>query len=251
MGSAGGGANEPRFTAALDSPSPLARREALIALCDSRYAAPSAQIAALANDNDATVHQAAIVALAARHAPEAMESINRALRDPDPDTSRTAVAAFGLLPDGVGAAPLAVLARGDNELLRIEAVAALADLGEGASVLAAAADKAWQVRQVVAAALAVGPKDTTTARRLIADRSLEVACQTVDSLRDWPTDRAVPLLLESLAGATYLPRKLAAEQLATRWPPMGRFDLDASQPQRIIAVEHLQTAWRQSAATAQ
>ncbi len=237
---------EPRLALALGGPSPLPRRQALIGLIDSRLGALPERADRFATDNDPQVRQAALVLLAARQSPEALETIHRAVGDPDDDVRRVAVTALGLIGSAEAIAELKRLAAGQNEALRTEAVAALADLGQDGILASAAKDKSWRVRRVAAAALASPERqlDEGLAEPLALDSSIEVGCQTIDSLNAWPVDRAIPTLLSSLSGSTYGPRKLAAAQLAARWPDGGPFAFDAPAEKRAKAVAELRRRWR-------
>ena len=96
-------------------------------------------------------------------------------------------------------------------------------------VLGAAGDPSWRVRLKVAEALAgYGDRDgAAAARRLLDDPSAEVERQVVRSLAAWPGEMAGPVLLDALGKDAVTVRKLAAEQLAARWPAAGRFPFEA------------------------
>ena len=96
-------------------------------------------------------------------------------------------------------------------------------------VLGAAGDASWRVRLKVAEALAgYGDRDgAAAARRLLDDPSAEVERQVVRSLAAWPWEMAGPVLLDALGKDAVTVRKLAAEQIAARWPAGGRFPFEA------------------------
>ena len=112
-------------------------------------------------------------------------------------------------------------------------------------VLGAAGDRSWRVRLKVAEALAgYGDRDgAAAARRLLDDPSAEVERQVVRSLAAWPWEMAGPVLLDALGKDAVTVRKLAAEQLAARWPAGGRFPFDAPPPRRAEALGELQTRY--------
>ena len=148
---------------------------------------------------------------------------------------------LGELNDPKARSLLAELLKDRAELIRAEAVAAIAVHGPASSVLAAAADPSWRVRLKVAAALA-GYTDTAAAgaaRRMLNDPSAEVERQVVRSLASWPLQAAVPVLLDALARDAVSVRKLAAQQLEARWPESSRFPCEAPPARRAEALAEL------------
>ena len=147
---------------------------------------------------------------------------------------------LGELDDPKAQSSLAELLKDRAELIRAEAVTAIAVHGPEASVLAAAADPSWRVRVKVAVALA-GYSDSAAsaaARRMLHDQNAEVERQVVRSVASWPLEAAVPVLLDALARDALSVRKLAADQLAARWPESERFPCEAP-PHRSAALEEL------------
>ena len=155
----------------------------------------------------------------------------------------TAIRGLGRLDDAQAQAVLADLLKDRSELIRAEAVAAIAIRGSRAVVLGAAADPSWRVRLKVAEALAgYGDRDgVSTARRLLDDPGAEVERQVVRSVAAWPWETAAPVLLDALGKNAVTVRKVAAEQLAARWPSGSRFPFDAPPDRRAEALRDLQT----------
>ncbi len=166
-----------------------------------------------------------------------------ALRNVDLAVRMTAIRGLGRLDDAQAQAVLADLLKERSELIRAEAVAAIAIRGSRAVVLGAAADPSWRVRLKVAEALAgYGDRDgISTARHLLDDPSAEVERQVVRSVAAWPWETAAPVLLDALGKNAVTVRKVAAEQLAARWPSGGRFPFDAPPDRRAEALRDLQT----------
>ena len=78
----------------------------------------------------------------------------------------------------------------------------------------------------------------------------EVERQVVRSLAAWPLEAAVPVLLDALARDAVSVRKLAAEQLAARWPgpsPVA-FPCEAPPVRRAEALAELRTRYQRSTA---
>ena len=145
-------------------------------------------------------------------------------------------------------AELAELLKDRAELIRAEAVAAITAHGSQSAVLAAARDPSWRVRLKVAVALAgyANADGAAAARRMLNDPSAEVERQVVRSLAAWPLEAAVPLLLDALARDAVSVRKLAAEQIASRWPgpSPGAFPYEASPARRAEALAELRARYQ-------
>ncbi len=141
---------------------------------------------------------------------------------------------------------LSELLKDRAELIRAEAVSAIAAHGAETTVLAAARDPSSRVRLKVAAALAryTDAAASAAARRMLNDPSAEVERQVVRSLASWPLEAAVPVLLDALTRNAASVRKLAADQLAARWPESGRFPCEAPPARRAEALAELRERCR-------
>ncbi len=234
-------APEPRFAAAIASPSPLVRREALLALADARFGDLPATALRAANDADSRVRQAALVMLAVRRHPAAQDVIRRALADQDLSVRLAAIAALGHLGGAKAQTQLRRLAVKEGDLVRAAAVEALAQLGDWQTVDAAGTDKAWQVRLVVARRLSRGidPAAPALARQLVVDVNSDVAQGAIHVVATWPLADAGPILLDAMDGRTFLPRKAATEGLGAVWPPAATFEFEAVADRRTAAMTDL------------
>jgi HEAT repeat protein len=179
-------------------------------------------------DNHPQVRRAAVMALAANRDPQAVKLIGAALADPDVDVRVAAIAALAQLGGDDAREMLLPMLDQPGEKIRAAAAEALVRLRDAEVLRRAMADKAWQVRSALAAALADDPHGETAelARQLVADRSAEVQKQMVQSMSKWPIELAVPVLLTAIESESFLTSKLAAEQLAARWPAARGFPIE-------------------------
>ena len=242
-------AAEPRFDAALANPAAIVRRAALLGLSCPAAGPLPADLVHYATDDDRQVRQAAMIAIAARNHPEALDVLRRGLADRDLDVRLAAVAGLGLIEGSSSEArtELKNLTANPAELMRAAAYSALLDSSGDPEVLAAAAaDKSWRVRLVAATSLSRDPlqRSTALAERLVADANVDVATQTIKSLESWQLERAGPVLFKAMEGLSYTPRKLAAEQLRRRWPPAKAFEIDAPADRREKLLVDLERGWR-------
>jgi HEAT repeat protein len=143
-------------------------------------------------------------------------------------------------------AELTRLTANSSELIRAAAYSAQLDTSDDEQELAAAAaDKSWRVRRIAAAALArhADRRSAALAERLVGDGNADVAAQMIASLESWPLKNAGPVLFKAMEGAAFMPRKLAAEQLARRWPPAKSFEINATSDRRGQLLANLQQQW--------
>ena len=200
------------------------------------------------SDDDPRVRAEALAMLAARKYPDALDYLSAALRDVNLSVRQAAVRGLGELDDEKARAELAELLKDRAELIRAEAVAAIAAHGSQAAVLAAARDPSWRVRLKVAVALGgyANADGAAAARRMLNDPSAEVERQVVRSLAAWPAETAVPILMDALARDAVSVRKLAAEQLAARWPgpSPGAFPCEAPPARRAEALAELRARYQ-------
>ncbi len=177
------------------------------------------------------------------HSSNAQADLSAALNDHDLQVRMAAIAALGDLGGGESQEMLEGLLIGSSDAIRAAAVAALAQLGDKRTVLAAAKDESWRVRAEVARALRSYAADISTdevARRLLGDSSAQVQQQVIEALAEWPTDRAGSLLLAAMDATALSTRKAAAEQLAQRWPPAAEFPPQGPTSRRAGILRHLQ-----------
>ena len=126
-----------------------------------------------------------------------------------------AIRGLGRLDDAQAQAVLADVLKDRSELIRAEAVTAIAIRGSRAVVLGAAADPSWRVRLQVAVALAgYGYRDgVSTARRLLDDPMPRSSGRSCDRWRPGPGQRPVlcswmPWARTPLPSARWLPSSL-------------------------------------------
>ncbi len=246
-------ADDPRFSAAAQSPSAAVRIEALRAWTAGKKGPVPQIVVDMRSDDDPRVRAEALAMLAARKYPDALDYLSAALRDVNLSVRQAAIRGLGELDDEKARAELAELLKDRAELIRAEAVAAIAAHGSQAAVLAAARDTSWRVRLKVAVALAsyANADGAAAARRMLNDPSAEVERQVVRSLAAWPLESAVPILIDALARDAVSVRKPAAEQLAARWPgpSPGAFPCEAPPARRAEALAELRARYQREFST--
>src|SRR5690606_24181008 len=169
----------------------------------------------------------------------------RALADVQADVRIAAVSALAHIREPA-AVDLARQALHDSsEALRAEAVEALAALGQMEEARTAIADQSWRGRKAVARTLA--PDPSAAARRiaenLLTDPSVDVQREALAAIADWPSEMCEPLFFHAIERGGYLARKMAAEQLARRWPPALEFSADWTPEQRAESLRRLRDLW--------
>ncbi len=238
---------EPRFAAALASPAANVRREALMALADSRSGPLPANIVRYVGDSDSSVRRAALETLTSRRHPEALELLKQALLDQDLIVRLAATADMGRLggPEALG--QLRQMAGQGTELVRAAAVAALMESGDDQIVSTAIADKSWRVRRALVSLLdrPQSPRPTELAERLVADVNSDIGQAAIDAIGRWPLADAGPILMTAMEGRIYSTRKAAAQQLAKLWPPAAEFEIEAAAPRRATEMAQLRQKWRE------
>ena len=220
------------------------------------------EIGKLVLDNHPRVRRAAVMALAANRDPQALKLLGTALADPDVDVRIAAIAALAQLGGDDARELLAPMLDQSGEKVRAAAAEALVRLGDAEALRRGMADKAWQVRAAVAAAVEADPRAETAdiARQLVADRSAEVQKRIVQSVAKWPIELAIPVLLAAAESESYLTSKLAAEQLAARWPAASGLPVEPPRDpnpkrqaelvrQRREALAALRQRWEREAAS--
>ncbi len=245
------GGVEPAWTNGFKSPDPLVRVAALNTWSSQNGGELPPVALELRNDADNRVRIAALHTLGKHRPAKAAEYLRRALDDFDVNVRLAAVESLGQLGTEDARVTLAKLRNNPAEMIRMAAVESLILIGDDKNVAAAASDKSWRVRQVVAQALEPSPglrsRDPKEASRLaqllIADRNPQVQKATINALADWPLQEAGSTLFLALRDGGYLVRKTAAGQLTERWPPAADFPIDGASESRAAALDRLQTAW--------
>lgn len=237
------GADE-RFTMALKSPAAIVRLAAVRGWVVPGESPMSPRAADLRSDPDTRVRAAALDAMVARRHPHALEAARAALHDYRLEVRLAAIAALGRLGGAEARQALEKLEH-EPEAIWAAAIAALAALDARETVCANAGNSSWHVRKEVARALGRWPDDESSkiVRQLATDPSIEVQKELIAALADWPLPQAGPLLLNAMERAGYLPRKLAAAQLAERWPVAEEFSADAPDERRTETLAMLARRW--------
>ncbi len=254
--------SEPRFLEALDSPDAKVR---LVAVEVWSKLPPTLHkparglptkglpdvVADMTGDTDPRVRSEAFLAVANRGHRQAQERLEAGLRDGDIHVRIAAIEAIGRWTDATGRGMLLPLLDDRSSLIRAAAVRSLSALDADDDVLAAAKDKSWRVRAAVAESLALKnafkkgtgtlagasplfqrPRFQRLAVDLLDDPSLEVQKQVIIAAASWPLAAAGPILLAAVESDSPQTRKLAAEQLATVWPPAAHFPFASSKKRR-------------------
>ena len=236
---------DPRFNEALRAPTFAPRRAALDAWSRTAQGELPTAVVDLRADPHPQIRAAAVALLLTRRHPQAIEFAANALQDFDMDVRTATIAGLARHggPEAIAALDRVMLHEG--EILRAEAVTALHALGASDKTWAAADDKSWRVRKNVAVCLAAHPDRSSAApaRKFLTDPSAEVRRAAVAALESWPLEQAGPVLLAALVEPTYEPRKLAAEQLARRWPPAAEYSPDVPADRRDAAAAALEARW--------
>ena len=239
--------DDPRFRRALLSPTPVVQIEALrIWARDSSGELPR-EAAELRLSDSPSVRAAALRTLAERRSPGAHEYLKRGLNDADAEVRLAAVAALGALGTQEARDSLRAMKDHRSEFLRAAAVGALAALGGDESLIDAAVDKSWKVRQAVADTLAALPSDAASFKRearalandLVRDANSQVQQHAIAAITDWPTEQAGPVLLVGMASGNFQVRRQAAKALAERWPAAASFPVDGGERQRSDSLAKL------------
>jgi HEAT repeat protein len=235
-------ARQSQLLKSLDSASADVRVAALEDLQSLGAAALPESVGELIQDGDPRVRRAAVAVIAARNHPDAHNLLLTALEDPDVQVRLAAVAGLGQSADVRSRLALENILAGDTETMRAAAAAALAAQGAFDVVQDVADDKSWRVREAVAAGLArdASNRAAELAVQMVADRSAQVQQRAVEAVAAWPLDLAGPVLLTAAASPAYMTSKLAAEQLAQRWPQART--LPAEPPQGLSPGQL--AAWR-------
>lgn len=226
--------------AAIRSPQPRVRLEAVAAVAASEPGELPRAAADARLDGDAAVRAAAIRAIVRHEHPKRLEYAARALRDMDRGPREAAIESLACLNDPESLALLETVMTDGGELDRAAAVAAFAARGAKNALFAAAKDKSARVRIALAKSLGgcPGPEAEEVARGLLSDPSGQVRAEVVAGIANWPLRQAGPILLDAMALRTTQARHAAASRLADQWPPALEFpvDADAAERDRALAV---------------
>ena len=241
-------ADDSRFSVALASDDADVKLEALRSWIGDRSSPLPENDEArwLRGDRDWRVRSAALTAMAQRPDERVCEYLTAAVADPVLKVRIAAIAGLAELSSAQSKSILESLLEHPTHRIRAEAVSALAVMDAQETVLAAAADKSWQVRAAVARSLSKWPgrDSAAVARELLEDRSCEVQQETVAAVGEWPLSAAGPILLSAMTSEAYLTRRSAADQLKNRWPAAPEFPHDGPLKQRAEVLRNLENRFR-------
>jgi HEAT repeat protein len=239
-------ADDPRFAAAIKSPSAAVRYESIKAWTASKRCHLPDEAADLRVDPDARVRAAAVEAIAAQKHPQAIDYLRQNLTDSDFSVHRAALAGLGVLGGDEALEILLEQYRDRSDGVRAEAIKALAAMKAEGPVIEAVEDKSWRVRQKTAESLAAFPTlaGTTAMEKLLTDQSPEVQTAAVRALEKWPLEKSGPLFLTAMGKSVIAARKAAAEQLAEAWPPAVKFPVQGPSDHRARVLRELTSQFR-------
>ena len=200
----------------------------------------------LRTDGDWRIRAAALDAVASHRIPQAGEYLSAGLLDSDSRVRQAAIAGMGILGTADALATLKKLMKDPNPAVRAQAVSALAAAKVEDPVLEAAGDQSWRVRQKAAEALAKFPdqKAASTAQRFMDDNSSEVQLAAVRAIEAWPVERSGPILLSAMCKPAFITRKTAAGQLSDKWPPAREFPVEGPPERRAEVLTKLNQTFR-------
>lgn len=242
-----GVADDPRFAAALRSPSADVRLATVEVWTVTRPGDLPAALADLRADNDPRVRAATMAVLGRCRHEQSQMWLAAGTADHDLVVRVAAIAALGQLGGVEAQTVLDRLRENQPEFIRASAVSALAQLGARQQVAEGLKDKSWLVRAAVADAVGGYPDrdGAAMAQRLLEDPSAEVQRRVLVAIGRWPLELSGPVLLRGLDRPAYTTRKLALDQLTARWRPAREFSLEAPPGRRQQALERLQQRFRQ------
>lgn len=162
------------------------------------------------------------------------------LKDADLQVQNKAIEYLAIVGTDTALAELQRLSERPQESTRIAVATGLAPWG--AKYLAPLSkDDASAVR--LAAAKALGKNPTPEAalllRTLLDDNSNQVQSEVINSIRQWPDELAIPLLLEGIQEGIYKTRRKCILQLTDRTGMGGSISIEAPRDERIAAVQEL------------
>lgn len=178
-----------------------------------------------------------------RH-PEAFEVLKSQLNDQEGSVREAAAVSLGMLGSVEAKAELLKKAQVPEERVRMIAVRGLSAFGDK-ELLPFIKDKSHLVRGEVARRLArhQSVEASRMVRDLLNDANLDVQLTALTAIAEWEEDRALPLLLHSLAESSLKTRRSALTQLEKRRGERLTFPLDAAPRDRALAVAEWSRQW--------
>ena len=223
-------ANEPCFLRPLESRDTKVR---LAAVCVWRDNAPQQsgyvtlpdRVVQYCGDPNTAIQEAALIAVARWHHPQAMACLDLGLRNPKISVRITAVRGLAVLQTDESVALLLSLVNDPSKAIRAEVVTALGQVRLHDKVYQMSDDPDWEVRRAVAHELAKSdnPRTQAIAQNYLCDRSTQVQQATLESLRNWHPESTAALLFAAMDGNALETRSIATEMLAQCWEPARQY----------------------------
>ncbi|MGC4004122.1 MAG: HEAT repeat domain-containing protein [Pirellulales bacterium] len=184
------GSEEP-LRLALPSPSVLVSCAAVRGYLIRNTMEPSPELVDMLADPDTQVRLNTLRVLTAARHPEAFESACHCLNDADLSIKIGGLTSLGKLGGDHAKRVVEPYRRDKGEAVRAAATVALVRLGDGTALESALADSSAKVRRALVDTLK-DDQNVELAERLLADKSNDVRVRTVESLNDWPWEKAAP-----------------------------------------------------------
>lgn len=172
--------------------------------------------------------------------PDAETILTSELRDADQVVQTKAIEHLGMLKTETALQILKEYAQRPSETMRVAAVKGLSSWGP-MHLIPLKEDTSSAVRIEVASGLGKTPtaESALHLRTLISDRSSQAQQTVIQAISDWPDDLAVPLLLDGIQEGVYKTRRQSILQLVSRTGLGGSISIEASQKERVAAVNEL------------
>lgn len=172
--------------------------------------------------------------------PDAEAILTAQLKDADLTVQNKAIGHLGLLGSDSALQTLKTQADRPQENARVAAATGLSSWGP-AYLVSLKDDSSAEVRHAVAEGLGQSPTPDAALqlKSLINDRSTLVQLSVIESIRNWPDDLAVPLLLEGIQEGVFKTRRASALQLVQRTGVGGNISIEGSHAERTAAVQEL------------
>lgn len=174
-----------------------------------------------------------------RH-PDAEAILTAQLKDADLLVQNNAIRNLGLLGSDTALRMLKQQSTRPQETVRVAAATGLSSWGP-VYLAGLGDDSSSAVRLAVAEGLGQSPTPDAALqlKSLINDRSTEVQLTVIESIRHWPDELAIPLLLEGIKEGVFKTRRASVLQLTERTGVGGIISIEASREERTAAIQSL------------
>ena len=223
-------ANEPCFMRPLESRDAKVRLAAVSVWRDHAPSQPGRVqlpdcIVRYCGDPNTAMQEAALIAVARWHHPQAMTSLDLGLRSPKASVRIAAIRGLSILHTDESVGVILSLVGDPSKAIRAEIVIALGQIGLHDKVYQMSDDPGWEVRMAVARELAKSdnPRTHAIAQKYLHDASVQVQLATLASLRHRHPESAAELLFDAMGGNALETRTQATEMLARYWEPARQY----------------------------